>query len=428
MRLAKGQNPSNQQRDDPGFLGETAIAMKSDKSILRESVTTFVVIVIGLILTSCQTGQFNLSGQNPVNSSTPVAKRLTPASGEVIGNGAIRIAMLLPLTAPGNAGKVGNQLANAAKLAMRDFGQNTLQLVIKNTAGQAANSQQMASEAMREGASAILGPLFSGSVSAASAVTLPANTPIIAFSSDPRRARRGVYLMSFSPKADIARMLNYAISRGNSRFVVMLPNGAYGTLAETTIKEVLGKSSAQVVSLAKYDHTGESIEASARSIVVASAGATAVYVPDGGQVPLAVLMALKRAGVKTQSKMVLGSGQWETTPLGDPILTGAYFPGRDKRKFANFSSNYKAAYGEHPSSMAGLAYDAVSMAADLVRSYGRDAFKHKNIESRNGYSGVNGIFRFRPDGNSERGLAIYQVQAGRAEIVSQAPSTFGSGS
>jgi len=384
-----------------------------------------VLAAFAFALSACQGVQLGLPGQGQFNNPPVVAKKLPPATGQIIGTGRIRVALLLPLTAPGNAGLIGKELTNAARMAMQDFGQNTIQLVIKNTEGQAANAQLAASEAIREGASVILGPLFSGSVSAASSVTLPSNISMIAFSSDPLRARRGVYLMSFSPQADIRRSLQYAISQGNTRFVSLLPTGAYGTLVETTMKEVLSRSGGELIELQKYDRSNAAIEAAVQAIAVAATSATVIYIPDGGKVPSAIIQALNRAGVNTASKMILGSGQWESTNLADQNLNRAIYAGRDKRQFARFSERYNAAYGAMPSSTAGLAYDAVSMVAGLARRGDVNAFSFANIESRNGYSGVNGIFRFDNTGKADRGLAIYQIQNGKAEVLLQAPTTFG---
>lgn len=407
--------------------GELSTGMFLFKQITN-LVSKFVVLAfVSAVLSSCLQGQLGLPGQNQVDNGTSLLGSLPPAKGEIIGNGKIRVALLLPLTAPGNAGKIGAELKNAAKLAMQDFGQNTIQLVIKNTGGQAADAQGAASEAIRERSSVLLGPLFSGSVSAASSVTLPSNVSMIAFSSDPRRARRGVYLMSFSPQADIRRSINFAISQGKTKFAVLLPNGAYGSLVETTLRKVLNQNRAELTVLQKYDHSNVAIEAAVQAMAEAAKGADVIYVPDGGKVPGAILSELNNQGVNTATKMVLGSGQWESTNLSPPILNRAIFAGRDKSQFPNFASRYKAAYGAAPSSTAGLAYDAVSMVAGLARGGGGNSFGFANIESRNGYSGVNGIFRFQSNGKADRGLAIYQVQSGKEQIVSPAPRTFGPG-
>ena len=42
----------------------------------------------------------------------------------------------------------------------------------------------------------------------------------------------------------------------------------------------------------------------------------------------------------------------------------------------------------------------------------------------NGFSGVDGIFRFNADGTSERGLAVLEVAPDGFHVVSPAPKTF----
>ncbi len=79
--------------------------------------------------------------------------------------------MLLPRGAPGNAASVAEELRRGAIMALNEFGQNRLQLVIKDTQGQAAGAQAAANEAMLEGSAAVLGPVFAANVGAASAIT-----------------------------------------------------------------------------------------------------------------------------------------------------------------------------------------------------------------------------------------------------------------
>ena len=159
------------------------------------------------LLAGCQGVQMGLpmpdGGEPVMQQSEPVPANLPPATGEVIGSGPVRVAMLLPMSAPGNAGKVAQGFRNAAALAVEDF-PGTVELVIKDTAGIATTATDAAAEAYTEGASIVLGPLFSGNVSAVSGVLEPRGRTMIAFSSDAGVARRGVYLNSFLP-GDIVR-------------------------------------------------------------------------------------------------------------------------------------------------------------------------------------------------------------------------------
>ena len=44
-----------------------------------------------------------------------------------------------------------------------------------------------------------------------------------------------------------------------------------------------------------------------------------------------------------------------------------------------------------------------------------------------GFAGVNGVFRLRPNGTNERGLAIATINNGRVVVIDPAPRGFGGG-
>ena len=66
----------------------------------------------------------------------------------------------------------------------------------------------------------------------------------------------------------------------------------------------------------------------------------------------------------------------------------------------------------------------MALAGNLARLKPGGDFSAEAITNPNGWSGVDGIFRFLPDGRSERALAVIEVQGNRGTVVSPAPSTF----
>ena len=60
-------------------------------------------------------------------------------------------------------------MRNAAEMALAEFSNPDIQLLVKDDGGTAAGAQQAAQQALAEGAEIILGPLFAMSVSAAGA-------------------------------------------------------------------------------------------------------------------------------------------------------------------------------------------------------------------------------------------------------------------
>ncbi len=375
-------------------------------------------------LSACQSSGGNVpSGLPSVGQNVATALSPNP-NGEVFGQGTVRVALLLPKTAPGNAAAVANELRNGATMAMQDFGQSSLQLVIKDTKGHPADAQSAAGEAISEGSSIVIGPLFAATVSAASGITVPAGVSMLAFSTDSSIARRGVYLMSFTPEDDSRRMLKYAISLGRRSIIAFLPNSAEGSIRENVLRQVAGTAGA-TTQIIKYDRTPEGIEKAVIDSLALIEGADTIYIPEGGPVPHSILTGIRRNGTIIQDKQVLGSGAWESVKASEPVLAGALYPGRDVSSFNNFADRYETNFNVRPGVQAALGYDAITLVSELVRLNNRArAFDTQSLENRQGYRGVNGIFRLRPSGTAQRGLAIYQIREGKGQIAVPAPSSF----
>jgi len=382
-----------------------------------------------LALAACQ-GGIGVPNGLPNSTTTPdasqVIQALTPnPAGEVIGSGSVRVALLVPATIPGGAAAVAKELRNGAAMAMQDFGGGRVQLVVKDTKGQAAVAQTKANEAIKEGATLILGPLFAANVSAASGITLPANVVTIAFSTDTTVARRGVYLFSYTPQEDTKRIISYAGSLGRRSIAAFLPNNAEGALRERVLREMAGKSGL-LLNIIKYDRTAAGIgNATVQGAAIAQTSDT-IYVPEGGSIPNLILSGLKKNGARIGEKTILGSGNWESVKTSDPLVSGAYYPGRDITRFNEFAGRYQSKYGKRPGVNAGLAYDAMTLAAEFVRlrGSGKTAFSPNSFENPNGFQGVNGAFRINSNGATQRGLAIYQVRGGVGTLAEQAIGRF----
>ena len=156
-----------------------------------------------------------------------------PISPGVTGStGAVKVALLLPLTGSGNTPSVAKALKQAAELALFDFDNPSVSLVPKDTKGTPTGAQAAAQSAIQDGAELIIGPLFAQEVAAAAPVARQSNIPMIAFSSDEKVAGGGVYLLSFLAGRDVPRIVSYAASRGKRNFALLIPQSPYGRLAE----------------------------------------------------------------------------------------------------------------------------------------------------------------------------------------------------
>ena len=371
-------------------------------------------------------------GGNPQpNSNFGRTGGVSDPSIEVIGNGSVKVAMLLPKSATGTAGQTGQIFQNAAELALLDSPSSNVQLLIIDTGATNLGGREAARKAISNGAELILGPIFAPAVKGAAEVARVSNIPIIAFSPNIENAAPGVYLLAFLPQDDINRIISYSASQNKRSFVAILPNNTFGAVVEASFRQAVSDSEGRIISITRYSinpETGASANeiatliADLRSI---SEQTDAVLFPVGGNVGTYIGESLSNSGFDKSRVQFLGTGFWDAEGVNNsPSLAGGWYPAPNNVNFYNFSEKYKELYGFEPQRKATLAYDAIILAVGLTNNRGSNRFSQNVLTNSTGFRGIDGLFRFRPDGFIERGLAVYEVTETGPRIVSPAPRSF----
>jgi len=381
-----------------------------------------VFAILALMLAGC-------AGQSGPSFAPPFGDPgLEPATApqEPIGNPAgVRVALILPLSAAGNAGAAAQSMRNAAELALAEFANPNIQLIVKDDGGTAQGAQMAAEQALTEGAEIVLGPLFSHGVATAGQTTRNRGVPMIAFSTDANVAARGVYLLSFLPETDVERITDYAIANGRKSFIALLPDNAYGTVVEGHLKQVVAQRGGRIVALEHYPNDPARMAEAVRRISGAARQADTVLIADSADTTPQLVQLLASNNVSPRRLKFIGTGLWDDQKLfADPNLAGAWFAAPDSAGFRALAERYRARFGSEPARTASLAYDAVSLVAALVKTQGPARFSEQVLTNPSGFQGIDGIFRFRSDGTSERGLTVMEIQRGAARVISPAPKSF----
>ena len=341
----------------------------------------------------------------------------------VAGTGQVKVGLILPLSAPGNAGVAAQSMKNAAEMALAEFQNPNIQLLIKDDGGNPQGAQQGTQQTLDEGAEIILGPLFAASVPATAQLARTRGVSVIAFSTDSSVAGRGVYLLSFLPESDVNRIIEYSASIGKRSFAALLPENAYGNVVEAAFKPAVGRRGGRIVAFEKY---GADRASAARNVAQALGQADALFIADDGDSVVSVADALTAAGANLRNIQLLGTGLWDNPRVyASPALQGGLYAAPDPAGFRNFSARYRAKFGSDPVRTATLAYDAVALVAALARTQGPQRFSPEVLTNPSGFAGVDGLFRFRADGTNERGLAVMKVATGGGVAVAGSPKSFG---
>ncbi|MGI9515103.1 MAG: penicillin-binding protein activator [Anderseniella sp.] len=407
-------------------------------SIARRIVTLAAMLMTLLVVSACSTGGVSVGSlfsddKTEAGNTGQQAQDVSPFGTPGTSGGPVKVALLLPLSAPGQTASIAKALKNAAEAALLDSGSESIQLLTKDTSGNADGARTAVNAALKEGATLILGPLLSAEVQAVAPIARQRNVPVIAFSSVAGVAGNGVYLMSFLPSEEVSNLVRYAASQGIRNLAAMIPQSAYGGTVENALNQAAVANGAKIVALDRYTRSVAGVASTSKAVAGKIANSTndiqGLFLPEGGPMLANAANGLTAAGVTSGKVRMLGTGLWDERATSNvQLVIGGWYAGVSPDLIARFTGRYQKAYGSTPPRLASLAYDAVSLAIIVTRTAPGGKATAKDITNPEGFKGVNGLFRFRRNGKVERGLSILEVTPTGPREVSPAPDRFSAAS
>lgn len=418
------------------------------------------LFAVGFLLQACQTGRSYpyvppTSEQIPqaqsapstlstdykmsdLNAAIPSVQKANVQSSpqSQIGFTPVKVGILLPLS--GDNAALGQAMLNAAQMALFDLGHQSFELIPRDTGGTAQGGANAAYAAIRDGAQILLGPVFSSAVGGAKGVANSNNVNMIAFSTNWGLAGDNVFLMGFLPFDQVDRVIEYASARGLNNIGALAPQTEYGQIALQAYRTSAPEHGIHTGQLASFSGTYDLPQTLAQ--FTGSHSNTdqqevhvfpyqAVFLPSSAGEISIIAEEAASYGMTSPQVQFLGTGLWDDPNLArNPMLNGSWFAAPDPNLRSTFEARYLSLYAQKPPRIATLAYDSAALTAILaqagLRQLGQPAFDKSAILNPNGFAGVDGIFRFRPDGIAERGLAVLQYSGGRIQVIDPAPETF----
>jgi ABC-type branched-subunit amino acid transport system substrate-binding protein len=298
------------------------------------------------------------------------------------------VAVIVPLT--GVDGPIGTSISNAARLALLDTGNQAIDLnIYDSTQG-----------------------------GAAAPVARRARVPIIAFSNDESVAGDGVYILGLTPRQSIDRVIGFARARGAKRFAALVPTGVYGQRAGQAVTASLPPG--MLVAVETFSRNAAGVRTAANALN-ARGRFDAVLIADSSRIAAQAAAALK------PGSRLLGTELWANDrAIGAAArMRGAWFAAAPDARFDQLVGRYRARYGKTPYRLGSLGYDAVLLTVRASRGWplGRP-FPQRLLTDKDGFAGVDGIFRFGRNGVAERALEVREVTATGAKVVSPAATAF----
>lgn len=428
---------------------------------LNKYITLIIFLALGLSGCGVETAVMVRDMANIPPSPTAELFQDEPIEKGGVPRQEIRLGILLPLS--GQDAAIGKALLNAATLALFDANDKRLTLLPYDTSGTAEGAASAMTELLQQKPDLIIGPVFSHSITAIKLMAWEAGMNVIGFSSDYTVAGDGVFLLNFPLEEQIERVIRFASDQGYARFAALVPETIYGSRAldifgtnimlqdkDLVSVEFYPADSSKLVDpvkkIAKYnerhkrytreidflerlgeddDLAQEMLKELEKEETIGDVEFDAILLPEGGAMLTTLAAWVSYYEIDPAKIKLLGTGLWDDKMLFlEPQLYGGWFAAPDHETSLIFQQRYRQTYDQDGPRLATLAYDAVALAATLVRQEKFPDFSTEQITNENGFSGLEGIFRFSANGLIERGLAVYEVGAKEFTVIDPAPTSF----
>ena len=342
----------------------------------------------------------------------------------------VSVALLVPAGSATQGNDIlASNLENAARLAVGDLTGVQIDLRVYSTQGDPAIAAQVARQAVDEGARIILGPVHGAEATAVGTAVAGDGINVLAFSNNPAIAGNNVFVLGLTPDNAARRILTYANANDRGQVMVIGERTTAGELMLASVNRAAAETGAQIVATETYEFSQQGIVNALPQLAstARSSGARSILftADSAGALPvLAQLLPDNR--IAPPQFQFMGVTQWNVPPATLQLrgLQEGWFTLPDPAVTGQFESRYEAAYGAAPHPIAGLAYDGIAAIGALLGTGSPDAFSRASLTQGSGFVGVNGVFRFLPDGTNQRGLAVATIRDNAVVILDPAPRSF----
>ena len=253
------------------------------------------------------------------------------------------------------------------------------------------------------------------------------------FSSDTNLAKNCIYLINFFPKNELEELFKYL--EKNSKVALLYPENNYGYLINSIIDNVIDKSDSVLINRSSYKNDLSNVRDAIKELgkyelrkyeldrqkrllstknddqskkrlnrlnkfkTTSDYDFTHILIADYGLNLLQVAPLLPYYDIDPDVVQFLGTGVIDDENFFfEPALQGAIFPGVEKTKRLELSTNYQNLYDEKLLRVSTLPYDLIGL---LNYVYSRNLTYKQALELLNSsnikFDGVDGKFHFCPE-------------------------------
>lgn len=442
---------------------------------MKNNLKKIIPALIVFLLASC-----SLDGKKSVSSFPPLAPEKQTAKQQfeseelkpltAINTKKVKVALFLPLS--GKNKDLGWSIFNAAAISIFENDPNgNVDLVLIDSKDDSKETAQAFKEVINRDIKIVIGPVFSSSIEAIENEVKQKKITAISLSNNQQLIGKtnltgGIFIAGMIPELQVDRLVGYAVSQKKNNFAVIAPSSQYGVALNSAFREVIKRRDGHLITSEFYNNSSDKEIDRAVEHVINSFRIPAeltksaklkkdtvisefdriypqvIIIPESGKILSKIVASIKRQNVEERKFILFGTSQWDdASTLDNYDLVGSMFIAPENEKFHNFERTYYQTYTQFPPRITSISYDLVAAISNLITlkngevpafvdfvNYGGALQNAANGVSSNGFvsgfDGIDGVFRFLPNGLVQRNLAVMKVSNGRFETVEKPLEAF----
>ena len=353
----------------------------------------------------------------------------------VENEGVLRIGVLLPLS--GKFQDTGQSFLKAIQLALFDIGNKNIKIYPKDSKANALDAYLSAKEFEELGVKVVIGPIFHESLERLNEIN---NITFISFTNKTQKIPKNTIAFGINIDSQIDTLKKYFDKIEVSKTLLLSPNSEFTYESEfVATKDILKfyriysydvnpkKITDEIEKITNYQERKKDLERRIKILeksdlykheqelkeleqmhTLGKVNFDSVVIIDFGERLKSVLTSFMFSDVPSDEVKFFTINQWfDETFFNENALQNLYFPSVDFDNLKKFEKKYLDTFGEKPSQISILAYDALGLI--YYCWFNNDAqFKPDQLYNKNGFKGLHGEFIIK-DNLSKHQLKIYKV-------------------
>lgn len=427
---------------------------------MKNLIKNLFIITLTILIASCQLPNNTtiFKAEKPVETKTKFENKKTNLNNynsyvesrnlETIkyNKKKTKIALFLPFS--GKNKDLGWQLFNAATLSLFDNDlNNDLELVLIDSKNTPQEAEKAFQEIINQKIKIVIGPVFSDLVKSIEENATKNEITVISFSNNKDlikpNIKTNIFLAGFLPETEIDKITSYALLKKKTNFAIIAPNNPYGVTISKLFKTIVQSKDGNLVTSELYQPNNiRNIEKIAEKITHSvysnnksnskekfdsankqnNSYPQVIMIPESGKNLSKIIAAINRNNIDEREYQIISTSSLnDISSLNESNINDILFAAPENNKFLNFEKKYYQIFNQLPPRISSIAYDTIQSICEIMKKKGDHNLEFIDFPSysKNGINGIDGMFRYLPNGFIQRNLAVLKINNGKIETIEE---------